>query len=204
MPSTRTTVGLAAAIVALLVLVAAGFASVDASALQGQAAVQSAVSTARANDATATLAGPIALYVEGHGWLQAALADQVEAALEAHGATVTRVDSLATPTDGPVLAVRVTDASVGYRPISPRADLSVAFAYVQSGNATLAEGMLGSDPVIIRSHHDAYVVGGDLTIADRTNGVVTWPAYRRRVSNGTAAAIVDGLAGAAGMDGTDF
>lgn len=200
MPSRRI-VGAAAALVALLVVTAGIVGFVDATLLTGQTNTNASTGTARANDATASLSDPVALYVAGDGWLERAIADDLERALHARGATVTRVDALDSATDRPLLAVAVTDARVRYRPLSPSADVTATFAYVQSGNATLADDLLHDEVLVIRSNADAYVVGGDLGLVDRTSGFATWPAYQRRVANATASTLVDQLAGVPGMDG---
>ncbi|MFB6070235.1 MAG: hypothetical protein ABEJ76_04365 [Halanaeroarchaeum sp.] len=201
MPSSRRVAVASTLLVALLVL---GFAVVDASALRGETAVDSSVGTARVNDASASLGDPIVLVVEGDGWLEAAVADGIEKRLRERGATVSRRSAVDGPTASALLLVRVTDAAVAYDPVTPAATLSASFAYVQSGNASLATRMVGGGPTVIRSQSDAYVVGGDLTIRDRATGVSTWPAYQRRIAGHTAAAVVDGLCGAPGMDRPTF
>lgn len=199
MPSRRS-LGAAAALVVALLVVTAGFVGfADATALSGQTNTSASTGTARANDATASLSGPVALYVAGDGWLETAIADDLERTLRARGATVTRVHSLAAPTGQPLLAVRVTDADVRYRPLSPSATLAASFAYLTSGNATLADDLLHGEVLVIRSARDAYVVGGDVSLRDRTSGFATWPAYQRRVATATVTAMVDQLAAAPGM-----
>lgn len=202
MPSRRTAVGAAAVLlVALLVL---GFAVVDASALQGETATHASVGTARANDSTATMGDPVTLVVADDGWLESRLGDRIERGLVERGATVTRVSSLASPIDEPVLVVRVTDASVSYSPVSPSASVDASFAYVQSGNVTLAQSLVGGSPMVIQSATDAYVVSGDVTMTDRATGLSTWPAYQRRVADAVGSEMVNQLARAPSMDRPDF
>jgi len=201
MPSRRTAVGAAAVVLALVVL---GFAFVDASVLQGETATDASVGTARANDAAASLADPVTLVVADEGWLESRIGDRLERDLEERGATVTRVSSLEAPIDDPVLVVRVTDATVSYSPVSPSATVQASFAYVQSGNVTLAQSLVDDGPMVISSNRDAYVAGGDVTVRDRTAGIATWPAYQRRVADAVSTAMVDQLAGAPGMDRPDF
>lgn len=199
--SSRQSVGVAAALVLALLVVSAGVvAFVDASALSAQTQANASTGTARANDATASLSDPVVLHVRGDGWLERALADRVEARLTDRGATVTTVDTLEASVDSAVLVLTVTNASVGYSPYSPGAVVTAEFAYVASGNATLAQQMLDADPIVISSSADSYVVGGDVTVREETSGFATWPAYQRRVATAVADSMVDQLAAAPGMD----
>lgn len=199
MPSSRT-VRLAVAALVVLAGVVATFAFVDASVLRDETAVDSTVGTAQVGDATASLSDPVTLYAPGESRLDSAVADRIAADLSTRGATVTRVDHLDEPTETPVLVVAVTDADVSYSPVSPTATVAASFAYVQSGNATLARSLVADDPTIVSSNVDAYVVAGDVTVRDRATGVATWPAYQRRIDAATAEAVVEALASAPGMD----
>lgn len=199
MPSTRM-IRLAVAALVVLASIAAGFALVDASVLRGETAVNSSVGTAQVDEATASLSDPVTLFVPGDGWLDTAVAERIAADLSARGATVTHVDQLDEATETPVLVVAVTEADVSYSPVSPTATVTASFAYVQSGNATLAQSLVADDPTIVSSNEDAYVVGGDVTVTDRATGVSTWPAYQRRIGTETAEAVVEALASAPGMD----
>lgn len=200
MDASRPVSTIAVLAVVVLATVGAGFAFVDASALQGETATDSTVSTAQLNRSTASLADPVTLFVSGDGWLETAVGDRIAANLEDRGATVTRVDSLDGPTAGPVLVVTVADADVSYNPVAPSATVEASFAYVQSGNVTLATGLVRDEPLVVSTVTDAYVAHGDVTVRDRTRGVATWPAYQRRVTTATADGVVRALEGATGMD----
>lgn len=186
---------------ALALVVTAGVvAFADAGALSGRTATEASTGTARANDATASLRDPVVLHVSGDGWLERAVGDRVEARLADRGAEVTRVDSLDGPVDSAVLVIAVTDARVEYDPFSPSSRVSAEFAYVASGNVTLAQDMLAADPIVISSSVDSYVVGGDVTVEDETSGLATWPAYQRRIADLVADPIVENLGDAPGME----
>jgi hypothetical protein len=94
----------------------------------------------------------------------------------------------------------VTEADVSYSPVSPSASVETSFAYVQSGNASLARGLAAGESLVVHGSADAYVAYGDVTVRDRARGVATWPAYQRRVATVTADAVLESLAGAAAMD----
>ncbi|MGM0397680.1 MAG: hypothetical protein ACQEQY_01680 [Halobacteriota archaeon] len=176
-----------------------GFGFVDAGILESEAAIDSSVGTSRTNDASAALDGPVTLYVAGDGWLEARMADRIADDLAQHGATVTRVQSLDEDSEDPILAILVTESSVSYSPISPSSTIEASFAYVHSGNATLASAIVDDAPIVI-DDRDAYVVDGDVTVSDRSSGLATWPAYQRRVATTNAAAVMDALTSAPGMD----
>ncbi|MFB6132239.1 MAG: hypothetical protein ABEJ44_02390 [Halanaeroarchaeum sp.] len=199
MPSSRS-VRLAVALLVILAGVVATFAFVDANALRGETAVNSWIGTARVSDATASLSDPVTIYVPGNGWLETAVADRIEEDLSARGADVERADTLDGPTETPVLVVAVAEREVSYLPISPGATVSTSFAYVQSGNSTLARSMVQDESPTVSGNVDAYVVGGDVTVSDRARGLATWPAYQRRVATATAEAILEALEDAPGMD----
>ncbi|MFW5903216.1 MAG: hypothetical protein ACOCS7_00605 [Halolamina sp.] len=200
MVATRTARLLAATLVVLAVGTGVAFAVVDASVLQGETATDSTTGTSQVSNATATLQGPVTLAVEGDGWLEQAVGNRVEAELIDRGATVTRVD---TPTDSggaPVLAIGVAEKRVGYTPFTPSATVETRFAYVTSGNGTLATSIVRGDPMVVHSNRDVYVVGGTVSVQDRARGVSTWPAYQRRVATATGDAVIRALSDAPGMD----
>ncbi|UWG48802.1 Uncharacterized protein HSRCO_2538 [Halanaeroarchaeum sp. HSR-CO] len=176
-----------------------GFGFVDASILESETTIDSSVGTSQVNNARASLDGPVTLYVAGDGWLEAGMADRIADDLAQRGATVTRVESLEKDSEGPILAILVTESSISYSPLSPSSTVETSFAYVHSGNATLASAIVDDAPIVI-DNRDAYVVDGDVTVADRSSGLATWPAYQRRVATANARAVTDALASAPGMD----
>lgn len=200
MASTRAVRLLAATLVVLALATGLAFAFVDASALQGQTAFDSTTGTSQLDNATATLEGPLTLAVDGDGWPEQAVGDRVETELRDRGATVTRVDALDDPLDEPVLVIDISAKQVDYSPFTPSATVEARYAYVQSGNATLATSMVRGDPMVVRSNRDVYVVSGSVTAQDRATGVATWPAYQRRVATATGDAVVRSLSEAPGMD----
>lgn len=176
-----------------------GVAFVDASALEGETATETAVGTSQADGASASLNGPVPLYVAGNGWLERAVADAVAANLTDRGATVRTVGTLEDPIANPVIAVDITESQAGYVPFSPSSTVETRFAYVQSGNTTLARAVLEGDPFVV-TNRDPYVINGEVTVRDRTIGVTTWPAHQRRVGELTGEAIVTAVVEAPGMD----
>lgn len=198
----RSATAVVLAIFALLVASLLGFAFVDASALQSETSIDSSVGTSRVNDASASLDGPVTVYVASDGWLEQRMTDRIVDELDDRGATVTRVESLDEAGEDPILAVRVTDSAVSYSPFSPSATVATSFAYVHSGNATLVRSVIEGDSIVL-SNRDAYVVSGDVTVRDESRGVATWPAYKRTVSTATAEAVLKALSDAPGMDQPD-
>ena len=200
MVATRTVRLLAAALLVLALGTGLALAFVDASALQGETTTNSATGTSQLGNATATLDGPVTLSVGGEGWLEQAVADRVEAKLIDRGATVTRVDTPNDTLTEPVLVIGIAENTVEYSPFTPSATVETRFAYVQSGNVTLATSIVRGDPMVVSSNRDVYVVGGSVTVVDRASGVTTWPAYQRRVATGTGDAVIRALSDAPGMD----
>lgn len=183
----------------LIVTIALGFGFVDASVLDSETAVDSSVGTSQIDNASASLDGPVTLYVAGDGWLEARMTDRLAEELADRGATVNRVESLEGDSEDPILAVVVAESSVTYSPIAPTSTVKTDLAYVHSGNATLASSMTEGEPAVV-GNRDAYVVGGEVTVSDRSRGLATWPAYQRRVATASADAVIDALTSAPGMD----
>ena len=200
MVSTRAVRLLAVTLVVLAVGIGAAFAFLDASALQGETSTESTVGTSQLGNATASLDGPVTLAVGGDGWIEQSVGDRVETELIDRGATVTRVDTPNETPDEPVLVIEIAEKQVEYSPFTPSATVEARFAYVQSGNATLATSIVRGDPMVVSSNRDVYVVGGRVTVQDRASGVATWPAYQRRVATATGAAVIRALSDAPGMD----
>lgn len=176
-----------------------GFAFVDASALEGETATESAVGTSQVSSTTASLEGPVTLYVAGNGWLERTVADSIAASLTERGATVTTVSTLDDPVASPVIAVDNTESQTDYVPFSPSSTVETRFAYVQSGNTTLARTVIEGEHLVV-SNRDPYVIDGEVTVRDRTVGIATWPAHQQRVGSLTGQAIVTALEEAPGMD----
>lgn len=197
---TRSARLLAVIFVVLAIGIGVGFAFVDASALQGETTTDSATGTSQLGNATASLDGPVTLAVGGDGWIEQSVGDRVETELIDRGATVTRVDTPNDTLDDPILVVGITEEQVGYTPFTPSATVDARFAYVQSGNATLATSIVRGDPLVVSSNRDVYVVGGSVTVHDRASGVTTWPAYQRRVATATGNAVIRALSEAPGMN----
>ena len=180
-----------------LILVAGSFAFADFQAMESTTDASNTVSTARSNDATAPQDAPLTLGVFGEG----PAADRFGAALASNLAdtwTVERSESLS-DTDGPILVVDVTDREIGYNPFVPSARVSAAFAFVGSGNATLAAGMVTGERPVVLTNQDPYAVEGEVTVEDRSRGIVSWPGYQRHVTEGLAASVVRALTSAPGM-----
>jgi len=159
-----------------------GFAVVDASAVDGETTIETAVATSYSDGATGSLHGPGALYVAGNDWLERAIAVTIAATFTERGATVTTVSTLEHPVTDPVLAGDVMEVQAGYVLFSASSSVEARFAYVQSGNATLARAVLGGVFLVI-SNRDPSVIDGAVTVTDRTTGLKTWPAHHRRVED---------------------
>ena len=189
---------LLASLIFLLAIVVA-FAVVDLHAMESQTAAESTVGTARANDAVPPVGGPIQLVVLGDGPVPERLEPALATQLESRWGPVELADDAAPDFDGPVLVVAVTGSDLRYNPVTPSARVSVDFAFVSSGNGTLAEELATGDGGVVLTNENPYVVHGDVTIRDESRGIVTWPGYRSHVVEQLADRFVDALTSAPGM-----
>ncbi|GGL70325.1 ArsR/SmtB family transcription factor [Halocalculus aciditolerans] len=97
--------------------------------------------------------------------------------LEARGATVRRADAVR-ETDGPLLLVRFADARVDASGLTPDVNATVAYAYVESGNATLARSGVdaaasGNDgPFMLRVNDSGRVTTGWFRLERGAGGLI--------------------------------
>lgn len=187
---------LIAALVLLLVVV---FLAVDVSLMESQTSSNSGVGTSQANDTEAPLGGPIQLVVLGDGPVAERLEPELAAALGSRWSPVERAVEPAPDFEGPVLVVAVDESGLAYNPVTPSARVVVDFAFVGSGNDTLAEQLATPDSGVVLSNRDPYVVHGDVTIHDESRGLVSRPGYRSHVTEHLAERFVDALTSAPGM-----
>lgn len=189
---------LLASLLFLLALVVA-FAVVDFHAMESQTAADSSVGTARANNASAPVGGPIQLVVLGEGPVAEGLEPALAAKLESRWGPVDRAAEPSPDFDGPVLVVAVTESELRYNPITPSARVAVDFAFVGSGNGTLAERLVTTDSGVVLTNRDAYVAQGGVTIRDESRGIASRPGYRSHVTERLADRFVNALTSAPGM-----
>lgn len=170
--------------VACLTVVAA-FAFVPFHVGASEAATDSTVGKTVAGNATSEFDGRMHLHAAGPG--SDRVADGVATRLERAGLTVERVETLNGSHDRPVLAVRVQERTVAYNPVTPSATVAWSYAYVASGNGTLASRAVRDESLTVDSGSDRYVVDGDFTMRHRARGVYSAPGYSRLVDDRVAA-----------------
>jgi len=177
--------------VALLVCIALAFAFVPFHVGAGQTAAHSAVGTAVAGNATSDFHGRVYLYAAGPA--SGPVADGVADRLDRADVTVERLETLNGSHDRPVLALRVNRVEVAWNPVTPSAATAVAFAYVASGNGTLADRALRNQSLALSSRGDRYVVHGVVGLRHAGTGVYSLPGYRRLVYDRTAAEVAGAI-----------
>ena len=80
----------------------------------------------------------------GNADVRAGVADQLSATLRARDATVERADRIRN-VSGSLFAVRLADSRIDTGPLTPSANLTAYFTYVESGNATAANSVLAHE-----------------------------------------------------------
>ena len=193
----RTRALLASLVLFLAVVVA--FAVVDFHAMESQTAADSSVGTAQANNATAPVVGPLQLLVLGEGPVPERLEPALAAQLESRWGPVERAAEPSPDFDGPVLVVAVSESALRYNPVTPSARVAIEFAFVGSGNGTVAEQLVTTDSGVVLTNRDPYVVQGDVTIRDESRGIASRPGYQSHVTDQLATRFVDALTSAPGM-----
>ncbi|WP_254535445.1 hypothetical protein [Halomarina litorea] len=182
----RTARGAAALVLAALVVFAGvAVTSVDFAAMESQTEARSTVAASATNGSGAALDDTLSLYVAEEGPFADAVADALVAAFAAEGVTATRVDSLA-GLDGPVLAVAVPDYGFDYTPWSSEGAATVRFVYSSVGNTTAFEAHLAGENGVVGDESNPYVMLGDVSLTDRSTGLMSLPAYDRHVTAATA------------------
>jgi hypothetical protein len=191
---------LLAALLLLVALVGVSFVFVEFHALKSETTADATVGTSRANDAVAPTEEPLTLVIVGEGPVADRLGEALESSLSPTWETVERVDSVADASgDGPVLVVGVTSTDISYNPITPSARVRADFGFVGSGNATLAKQFaLGERPVVL-TNETPYVVQGQVTIEDRSQGLVSIPGYHAHVTDRLATKLGSSISSAPGM-----
>ncbi len=180
-------------VVALVVVAAGAFALLPFEVAEHQSSVDGATGTAVAGNATADLDQPIAVYVEGPGWTAGAVSHHLVGDLRGAGYTADQAQTLE-ETDGPILAVRVLDVDANYRPLSPTASAEWRFVYATSGNASFVREQLSTeDGPVVDSDRERFVVEGQFSLRDDTDGIVSVPRYRGGLADRIAATTVEKL-----------
>lgn len=186
LPMDRTSRGAAALVLAtLVVLTGVAFTSLDFAAVESRTGAESTVVSSATNGSGAALDDAVSLYVAEEGPFADAIADSLVAAFAAEGVTATRVDSLA-GLDGPVLAVAVPDYGFDYTPWSSDGAATVRFVYSSVGNTTTFEAHLAGENGVANGETNPYVMLGDVSLTDRSTGLMSLPAYDRHVTTATA------------------
>lgn len=143
-PMTRKTLLIAAVVLVAVTLTPAALAYSPALLGGNYTSTAPASLTAAPADAgVPDFAGEtVTLHVEGgDATVRSAYTERLTAALEARGATVERTDALR-DASGPVLAVGLDDDTTATFGHSPATNFTTSFAYVESGNTTLATDAL--------------------------------------------------------------
>lgn len=170
---------------ALVVLTGFAFTSLDFAAAESRTEAESTVASSALNGSGAALDDTVSLYVAEEGPFGDAVADALVAAFVAEGVTATRVDSLA-GLDGPVLAVAVPDYGFDYAPWSAEGAATVRFVYSSVGNTTAFAAHLAGEDGVVVGETNPYVMLGDVSLTDRSTGLLSLPAYDRHVTTATA------------------
>jgi len=189
---------LLAVLLSVFVVLGLVVAFVPFHALESETAVDSGVGTARANDATAPSDGPLRLVVLGDGPFAEQFESSLAEQLEPRWGTVERVDE-PTPGETPILVVGMAETDIRYNPVSPTAEATVEFAFVGSGNGTVAAQFARGETPMVITNETPYVVQGDVTIRDRSSGVASLPGYRNLVADRLAESLAEALGNAPGM-----
>lgn len=190
---------------AVLVLAVVGvFSVVEFHALESETSVQSGISTYRVNDATAPTDRSLSLLVVGDG----PQADRIEAALVEELSTVwpsiVPVEDDVEAVEGPVLAVNVSEDGVAYNPVTPSATVDVHFGFVGGGNATVAKQFASGEGPPVSGNRTPYVVGGSMTVVDRSRGIASVPGYRSHLRRAIVDAVATKLTRQPGMPNAPF
>ncbi len=189
---------LLASMVLLLALVFA-FAVVDFRTMESRTTADSSVGTAQANNASAPVGGPIQLVVIGDGPVAERLEPALVTQLESRWGPFELAAEPASSFDGPVLVLAVRESVLRYNPVTPSARVTLDFAFVGSGNGTVARQLVSEDGGIVLTDQDPYVVQGDIMVRDESRGLVSLPGYRSHVTERLADRFEDALTSAPGM-----
>lgn len=186
-------------VVLALALVVSLFAFVDFHAMESNTLADASVGTAQANKATAPVDQPLQLLVLGDGPVADRLSDHLAAELSPTFATINQTDEPIESWNGPVLVVGIVESDVRYNPVTPSAAVTAEFAFVGSGNVTLATQFARGEMPPVLSNLNPYVVQGDVVLQDESRGIVSVPAYERHVTERLATKLGDALTSAPGM-----
>lgn len=181
-----------------VVIIAGAFTSLSFHVMESETASNSSVGTSQANDATAPTGVPLQVIVLGEGPVADRLADDLETSLSDRWTAITVAEE-PTSVDGPVYVVRIGEADVAYNPVTPSARVTAHFAFVGSGNGTLAAQLASGDTTPVLTNENPYVVHGDVTVVDESTGLVSIPGYRDHVARQLAGELARSLSSAPGM-----
>ena len=189
---------LLAVLLSIVAVVGLAISFVPFHVLESQTDANSSVGTSQANNATAPVGGPVRLVVLEDSAFAERFETELATQLESRWDSVERLEEPVAG-DSPILVVGISRSNLRYNPVSPAADVNVEFAFVGSGNGTLAAQFARGESPIVLSNENPYVVQGEISVQDRSTGFASLPGYRNKVSAETAARLAAALGDAPGM-----
>ncbi|AOW81028.1 hypothetical protein HTSR_1863 [Halodesulfurarchaeum formicicum] len=185
--------------VLLLALLAALFAFADFRVLESETTADSSVGTSQLGDAAAPVERPVQLVVLGENPHASMLRGDLAVELSATFQSIEQAPEPTADWNGSILVVDLRERSVQYNPVAPSGRVTANFAFVGSGNVTLATGLATEESTLIVTNADPYVVHGEVTVSDRSRGLVSRPAYRAHLQGALAEELATALGRAPGM-----
>ncbi|MDR5656351.1 hypothetical protein RH831_04050 [Halodesulfurarchaeum sp. HSR-GB] len=185
--------------VLLLALLAALFAFADFRVLESETTADSSVGTSQLGDAAAPVERPVQLVVLGENPHASMLRGDLAADLSTRFQSIEQAPEPTVDWNGSLLVVELRERSVQYNPVAPSGRVTASFAFVGSGNVTLATGLATEESALVVTNADSYVVHGEVTVVDRSRGLVTRPAYRAHLQAALAEELATALGRARGM-----
>lgn len=185
--------------VLLLALLTAVFAFADVRVMESETTAEASVGTSQLGDATAPVERPVQLLVLGEEPHASALGAELAATDSMPFQTMEQVPEPTTEWNGSILVLSLRERSVQYNPVAPSGRVTVGFAFVGSGNVSLATGLATAETALVVTNADPYVVQGEVTVTDRSRGLVSRPAYRSHLQSTLSEELARALGRAPGM-----
>jgi hypothetical protein len=142
----------------------------------------------------------IALQVAGGGGIESRLRTSLPAEMERRPSIgeVRGLRSPDDPVDTPAMLVELTQAETGWTPVHATATVIASFVYASNGDLTWRnDESIG----ISNERGPTVLVKGEIKLSDTTSGVISLPAYQRKLGEALAVEVAtkleNALAGAA-------
>jgi hypothetical protein len=184
------------AVIALLVVALAGSTLLwaDFHAARSEVRAESSVTTisSSAPDGQAqgqsSLGRTIALQVAGDGGIESRLRSSLPAEMERRPSmgNVIELQSPDHPVDTPAMLVHLAREDTRWTPVHATAAVTASFVYASDGDLTWRN----DESIGIGTEKGATVlVKGEIRLADTTSGVISLPAYERKLGDSVAAEV---------------